>query len=54
VKEGWEAVIGLEVHAQLKTDSNIFRRAAPEFIRVRHRGGEKWLSFVALLIASEG
>jgi Asp-tRNA(Asn)/Glu-tRNA(Gln) amidotransferase B subunit len=33
VKEGWEAVIGLEAHAQFKTDSNIFRRAAPEFIR---------------------
>ena len=24
MKEGWEAVIGLEVHAQLNTDSKIF------------------------------
>jgi len=54
VKEGWEAVIGLEVHAQLKTDSKIFRAAAPEFIRVRHRSGKYRLSFVSLLIASEG
>ena len=24
IKEGWEAVIGLEVHAQLKTRSKLF------------------------------
>jgi Asp-tRNA(Asn)/Glu-tRNA(Gln) amidotransferase B subunit len=54
VKEGWEAVIGLEVHAQLKTDSKIFRRAAPEFIRARHLSGKNRLSFVALFIALMG
>src|SRR5262245_15853548 len=31
VKEGWEAVIGLEVHAQLKTDSKIFCGCSTEF-----------------------
>jgi aspartyl-tRNA(Asn)/glutamyl-tRNA(Gln) amidotransferase subunit B len=31
VKEGWEAVIGLEVHAQLKTDSKIFCACSTEF-----------------------
>jgi aspartyl-tRNA(Asn)/glutamyl-tRNA(Gln) amidotransferase subunit B len=31
VKEGWEAVIGLEVHAQLKTDSKIFCPCSTEF-----------------------
>jgi len=33
VKEGWEAVIGLEVHAQLKTDSKIFCGCSTEFGR---------------------
>jgi aspartyl-tRNA(Asn)/glutamyl-tRNA(Gln) amidotransferase subunit B len=33
VKEGWEAVIGLEVHAQLKTDSKIFCACSTEFGR---------------------
>jgi aspartyl-tRNA(Asn)/glutamyl-tRNA(Gln) amidotransferase subunit B len=31
VKEGWEAVIGLEVHAQLKTDSKIFCACSTSF-----------------------
>lgn len=31
MKEGWEAVIGLEVHAQLKTESKIFCRCSTEF-----------------------
>jgi aspartyl-tRNA(Asn)/glutamyl-tRNA(Gln) amidotransferase subunit B len=31
VKEGWEAVIGLEVHAQLKTDSKIFCGCSTSF-----------------------
>ena len=31
MKEGWEAVIGLEVHAQLKTDSKIFCACSTEF-----------------------
>jgi aspartyl-tRNA(Asn)/glutamyl-tRNA(Gln) amidotransferase subunit B len=31
VKEGWEAVIGLEVHAQLKTESKIFCACSTEF-----------------------
>jgi aspartyl-tRNA(Asn)/glutamyl-tRNA(Gln) amidotransferase subunit B len=31
VKEGWEAVIGLEVHAQLNTDSKIFCTCSTEF-----------------------
>lgn len=30
MKEGWEAVIGMEVHAQLATDSKIFCRCAVE------------------------
>ncbi len=33
VKEGWEAVIGLEVHAQLKTNSKIFCACSTEFGR---------------------
>jgi aspartyl-tRNA(Asn)/glutamyl-tRNA(Gln) amidotransferase subunit B len=33
MKEGWEAVIGLEVHAQLKTDSKIFCACSTEFGR---------------------
>ena len=33
MKEGWEAVIGLEVHAQLKTDSKIFCGCSTEFGR---------------------
>jgi aspartyl-tRNA(Asn)/glutamyl-tRNA(Gln) amidotransferase subunit B len=33
VKEGWEAVIGLEVHAQLKPDSKIFCGCSTEFGR---------------------
>ncbi len=31
MKEGWEAVIGLEVHAQLNTDSKIFCGCSTEF-----------------------
>ncbi len=31
MKEGWEAVIGLEVHAQLKTDSKIFCTCSTSF-----------------------
>jgi aspartyl-tRNA(Asn)/glutamyl-tRNA(Gln) amidotransferase subunit B len=31
VKEGWEAVIGLEVHAQLKTESKIFCVCSTQF-----------------------
>ncbi|MCI0389888.1 MAG: Asp-tRNA(Asn)/Glu-tRNA(Gln) amidotransferase subunit GatB [Acidobacteria bacterium] len=31
MKEGWEAVIGLEVHAQLKTDSKIFCACSTSF-----------------------
>jgi aspartyl-tRNA(Asn)/glutamyl-tRNA(Gln) amidotransferase subunit B len=31
VKEGWEAVIGLEVHAQLNTNSKIFCACSTEF-----------------------
>jgi len=31
VKEGWEAVIGLEVHAQLNTESKIFCTCSTEF-----------------------
>jgi aspartyl-tRNA(Asn)/glutamyl-tRNA(Gln) amidotransferase subunit B len=31
VREGWEAVIGLEVHAQLKTDSKIFCGCSTSF-----------------------
>ena len=31
MKEGWEAVIGLEVHAQLKTDSKIFCGCSTRF-----------------------
>lgn len=31
MKEGWEAVIGLEVHAQLNTDSKIFCSCSTEF-----------------------
>jgi aspartyl-tRNA(Asn)/glutamyl-tRNA(Gln) amidotransferase subunit B len=31
LKEGWEAVIGLEVHAQLKTDSKIFCACSTSF-----------------------
>ncbi|MGE0128518.1 MAG: Asp-tRNA(Asn)/Glu-tRNA(Gln) amidotransferase subunit GatB [Blastocatellales bacterium] len=31
MKEGWEAVIGLEVHAQLNTDSKIFCACSTEF-----------------------
>src|SRR5215510_3662463 len=31
VKEGWEAVIGLEVHAQLNTASKIFCACSTEF-----------------------
>jgi len=31
VKEGWEAVIGLEVHAQLNTDSKIFCTCSTQF-----------------------
>ncbi|HEV2668769.1 MAG TPA: Asp-tRNA(Asn)/Glu-tRNA(Gln) amidotransferase subunit GatB [Blastocatellia bacterium] len=33
MKEGWEAVIGLEVHAQLNTDSKIFCACSTEFGR---------------------
>ena len=33
VREGWEAVIGLEVHAQLNTKSKIFCRCSTEFGR---------------------
>ena len=29
--EGWEAVIGLEVHAQLKTESKLFSSAPHAF-----------------------
>ena len=31
MKEGWEAVIGLEVHAQLNTDSKIFCTCSTQF-----------------------
>ncbi len=33
MREGWEAVIGLEVHAQLNTDSKIFCACSTEFGR---------------------
>ena len=33
MREGWEAVIGLEVHAQLNTKSKIFCRCSTEFGR---------------------
>ena len=37
MKEGWEAVIGLEVHAQLKTESKIFCACSTEFGREPNR-----------------
>jgi hypothetical protein len=37
LKEGWEAVIGLEVHPQLKTDSKIFCACSTEFGREPNR-----------------
>jgi aspartyl-tRNA(Asn)/glutamyl-tRNA(Gln) amidotransferase subunit B len=31
MKEGWEAVIGMEIHAQLATDTKIFCACAASF-----------------------